>query len=43
MDYWDVIYDQPLNESLCNRLETVQYKPELAIIVAIKGLSSEKL
>ena len=22
-DYWDIIYDQPNNESFCNKLETV--------------------
>ena len=30
LDYGDVIYDQPLNESLSNRIEFIQYKAALA-------------
>ena len=26
LDYGDIIYDQPLNESVCEKLESVQYK-----------------
>ena len=29
LDYGDVIYVQPLNESLSNRIESVRYKPTL--------------
>ena len=29
LDYGDVIYFQPLNESLSNRIESVRYKPTL--------------
>ena len=43
LDYGDVIYDQPLNESLSNRIESVQYKAALAIIGAIQGSSRKKL
>ena len=39
LDYGDVIYDQPLNESLSNRIESVQYKAALAITGAIQGSS----
>ena len=39
IDYGDVIYDQPQNESLCEKLESVQYKGALAIIGAIQGTS----
>ena len=35
LDYTDVIYDQPLNESFSNNLETVQYNTALAITRAI--------
>ena len=37
LDYGDVIYDQPLNESLSNRIESIQYKVALAITEAIQG------
>ena len=43
LDYGDVIYDQPLNESLSNRIESVQYKAALAITGAIQGSSRKKL
>ena len=43
MDYSDVIYDQPLNESLSNKIESVQYKAALAITGAIQGSSRKKL
>ena len=43
LDYGDVIYDQPLNESLSNRLESVQYKAALAVKRAKQGSSSKKL
>ena len=31
IDYGDIIYDQPQNESFCEKLESVQYKAALAI------------
>ena len=42
LDYGDIIYDQPLNESVCEKLESVQYKVALAITGAIQGTSREK-
>ena len=42
LDYGDVIYDQPLNESLSNRIESVQYKAALAITGGIQRSSREK-
>ena len=43
LDYGDIIYDQPLNESLSNRIESVQYKAALAITGAIQGSSQKKI
>ena len=43
LDYGDVIYDQHLNESLSNRIESVQYKTALAITGAIQGSCRKKL
>ena len=43
LDYGDVIYDQLLNESLSNRIDSVQYKAASAIAKAIQGSSREKL
>ena len=43
VDYGDIIYDQPQNESFCEKLESVQYKAALAITGAIQGSSREKL
>ena len=43
IDYGDIIYDQPQNESFCEKLESVQYKAALAITVAIQGTSREKI
>ena len=43
LDYGDIIYDQPNNESFCNKLETVQYNATLAITVSIQGTSKVKL
>ena len=43
IDYGDIIYDQPQNESFCEKLESVQYKAALAITGAIQGSSREKL
>ena len=41
--YDNVICDQPLNESLSNRIESVQYKAALAITKALQGPTREKL
>ena len=43
IDYGDIIYDQPQNESFCEKLESVQYKVTFAITGAIKGSSREKI
>ena len=42
-DYADIIYDQPHNDSFCDRIESVQYNAALAITGAIKGTSRERL
>ena len=42
-DYGDIIYDQPQNESLCNKLESIQYNAPLAITGACRGTSKIKL
>ena len=41
--YGDIIYDQPYNESVYEKLESVQYKVALAITGAIQGTSREKI
>ena len=43
IDYGDIIYDQPNNESFCEKLESIQYKAELAITGAIHGTSRDKI
>ena len=43
LDYGDVIYDQPNNSRLSDKIESVQYKAALAITSAIRGTSKEKL
>ena len=43
IDYGDIIYDQPQNESFCEKMETVQYKATLAIAGAIQGTSRDKI
>ena len=42
IDYGDIIYDKPQNESLCEKLESVQYKAVLAITGVI-GTSRDKI
>ena len=42
LDYGDVIYDQPNNSSLSDKIESVQYNAVLAITGAIRGTSKEK-
>ena len=42
-DYGDIIYDQPHNESVCEKFESVQYKVAVAITGAIQGTSREKI
>ena len=43
LDYGGVIYDQPNNESLNQKIERIQYNAALAIIGDIKGTSQSKL
>ena len=43
IDYADVIYDQPNNNALVNKLESIQYNSALAITGAIRGTSRDKL
>ena len=43
LDYGDVIYDQPENESFSSKIESVQYNASLAITGTIRGTSQEKL
>ena len=43
LDYSDIIYDQPQNESFCNKLESIQYNAALTITAAIRGTSKVKL
>ena len=43
LDYGDIIYDRPDNESFISKLEQVQYNAALAIIGAIKCTSHSKL
>ena len=43
LDYGDIIYDQPQNESLSNKLESIQYNAALAITGTIQGASKTKL
>ena len=42
-DYGDIIYDQPQNESFCEKLQFVQYKSALAITGALQGTSHDKI
>ena len=41
LDYGDIIYVQPHNESVCEKFESVQYEVALAIIGIIQGTSRE--
>ena len=43
IDYGDIIYDQPQNESFCEKIESVQYEAILAITGAIQGTSRDKI
>ena len=43
LDYCDIIYDQPSNESFCTKIERIHYNAALAITGAIKGTSQTKL
>ena len=43
LDYGDVLYYQSNNESLCQKMERLQFNVVLAIIGVIKGVSQTKL
>ena len=43
MDYGDILYHQPLNESINSKLESTQYNTTLSITGAIKETSRSKL
>ena len=43
LDYGDTIYDHPINDSFCKKLESVPYNAALDITGTIKGTSGEKL
>ena len=43
LDYGDVVYDQPDNETLCSKIQTVQYNAARAITGAHRGTSQSKL
>ena len=43
LDYCDVIYDQPNDESFCSKIERIQYRAALAITGVIRGTSQTKL
>ena len=43
LDYGDVVYDQNYNNSLHQKLESIQYNAALAITGVIRGSSREKL
>ena len=42
LDHGDTIYDQPINKSLNQKIEIIQYNAALAITGAIKGTSQSK-
>ena len=43
LDYGDIIFDKPNNESFKSRIESIQYKACIAITGAIQGTSRERL
>ena len=43
LDYADIIYDKPLNESLKRNIEMVQYNAAFIITGAFKGTSHDKI
>ena len=43
LGYGDIIYNQPLNSSFQNKVESIQYNAWLAITGAIRGTSKERL
>ena len=43
LDYGDIIYDQPNNESFTQKIERIQYTAALTITGTIKEISQNKL
>ena len=43
LDYADIIYDQPNDMKICNKIESLQYSAVLAITGVITGSSKKKL
>ena len=43
LDYGDIIYDQPINNSFQNKIESIQYNACISIPGALKGTSKERL
>ena len=43
LDYDDIVYDKPNNETFINKMEKAQYDTALAITGAIRWTSREKL
>ena len=43
IDYGNIIYDQPQNQSFCGKLDIVQHKAALAITGAIQGISRDRI
>ena len=43
LDYCDIIYHQPNNGSLCEKIESIQFQAALAMTGAIHGTSQTKL
>ena len=43
LDYADIIYDKPFNESFKTKIEMIQYRAALVIAGAIKGTSRDLL
>ena len=43
LDYCDILYHHPSNESMNSKLQSVQHNAALAITGAIKGTSTSKL
>ena len=43
LDYRDIIYDKPNNESFKSKIEDIQYKACIAITDAIQGTSREHI
>ena len=43
IDYGDIIYHQPQNESFSEKLESIHYKAAFAITGALQGTSRDKI